>query len=153
MTSSLITADFVVRNIGVLATLRGPVPRVGAALRDLGLVERAAVAARDGRVVWTGAQADLAGAVAIASGASVLDAGGGAVVPGLVDAHTHLAYAGDRDDEIQKRLAGASYKEIAAVCGCALGTVMSRLFRARRAVAQQLQDYARERKWPMERFE
>ena len=47
-------------------------------------------------------------------GATTLDAGGGAVVPGFVDAHTHLAFAGDRDDEIRRRLAGASYEEIAA---------------------------------------
>ena len=119
----LIQADFIVRNIGLLATLRGPVPRLGGALRDLGLVERAAVAAAGGRIVWCGPETDLARAVAIAPSASVLDARGGAVVPGLVDAHTHLAFAGDRDDEIQKRLAGVSYKEIASQGGGIVRTV------------------------------
>ena len=42
--------------------------------------------------------------------AVVLDAEGAAVVPGFVDAHTHIAFAGDRDDEIRRRLAGATYK-------------------------------------------
>jgi imidazolonepropionase len=46
-----------------------------------------------------------------------LDAAGGAVLPGFVDAHTHLAFAGDRDDEIRRRLAGATYAEIAAEGG------------------------------------
>ena len=44
-----------------------------------------------------------------------------------------------------------SYKEIAEVCDCALGTVMSRLFRARRILARELVDYARERRWPTKR--
>lgn len=48
---------------------------------------------------------------------------------------------------------GLSYKEIATVCGCALGTVMSRLYRARRAVARQLREYAQDRRWPSERLE
>ena len=46
-----------------------------------------------------------------------------------------------------------SYKEIAAVCGCALGTVMSRLYRARKLLAQRLQEYARERNLSTERFD
>jgi len=48
-------------------------------------------------------------------------------------------------------LEGLSYREIAEVCDCALGTVMSRLFRARRILAKALVDYARERRWPTER--
>lgn len=129
-------ADFAVRNIGVLATLRGPVPRLGAALRDLGLVEKAALCARAGRIVWTGPEAELPQAVTLAGGAAVLDAGGGAVVPGLVDAHTHLAFAGSRDDEIQQRLAGRSYKEIAAQGGGIVRTVAA----TRRASRQELAD-------------
>ena len=46
---------------------------------------------------------------------------------------------------------GLSYKEIALVCDCALGTVMSRLFRARRLMAKQLEKYARDRRWPTKR--
>jgi imidazolonepropionase len=113
----MILADLVVRNIGQLATLAGPVPRVGAGLRDLAVVEAAAVAAHRGRIVYAGPEAGLAAAVSPEAGATTLDVQGAAVVPGFVDSHTHLAFAGDRDEEIRRRLAGASYREIAAAGG------------------------------------
>lgn len=96
-----------------MATLAGPAPRVGVAQRDLAVRERAALAARVGRIVWVGADRELDQVVSLDPRATVLDAEGAAVVPGFVDAHTHLAYAGDRDDEIRRRLAGATYREIA----------------------------------------
>jgi imidazolonepropionase len=80
------------------------------------------VAAARGRIVYAGPEAGL-GAVAQAPGAVTIDAGGAAVVPGFVDAHTHLAYAGDRDDEIRRRLGGASYQEIAAAGGGIVASV------------------------------
>ena len=119
----VIAADFAVRRIGRLATLAGPAPRTGAAMRDLGLRADAAVAAAVGRIVWVGDDREFEAGVALAPGATVLDAAGAAVVPGFVDAHTHLAFAGDRDDEIRRRLAGASYEEIAAAGGGIVRTV------------------------------
>jgi imidazolonepropionase len=119
----VIAASLVVRRIGRLATLAGPVPRTGAAMRDLGLREDAAVAVAGGRVAWVGDDRDLDRVASIAPGGRVLDAGGAAVVPGFVDAHTHLAFAGDRNDEIRRRLAGASYEEIAAAGGGIVRTV------------------------------
>jgi imidazolonepropionase len=116
-------ADFLLHDIGLLATLRGPVPRRGPALRDLGLVEGAAVAARDGRIVAAGPEAEVRGAVRLTPEAAVLDAGGAAVLPGFVDAHTHVCFAGDRDDEVRRRLAGESYREIAAAGGGIVRTV------------------------------
>ena len=112
----MIAADFVVRGAGLLATMAGPVPRTGAALGDLGLLRGAALASAGGRVVWVGHDRDLETHVE-AAGARVFDAVGGAVVPGFVDAHTHLAFAGNRDDEIERRLAGASYQDVAAQGG------------------------------------
>ena len=110
----MIAASLVVRNIGRLATLAGPAPRTGAAMRDLGLRENAAVAVAGGRIAWVGDDGEVDRTVTFAPGARVLDVAGAAVVPGFVDAHTHLAFAGDRDDEIRRRLAGATYEEIAA---------------------------------------
>jgi imidazolonepropionase len=116
-------ADFAVRGAAWIATLTGPVPRTGAALRDARLVERGALAARAGRIVWVGPEAEFDAHVGLAPEAAVLDAEGAGVVPGLVDAHTHLAFAGDRDDEIRRRLAGAAYQEIAAAGGGIVRTV------------------------------
>ncbi|HEY2945932.1 MAG TPA: imidazolonepropionase [Vicinamibacteria bacterium] len=110
-------ADLVVRNIGRLATLAGAAPRTGAGLRDLALVDSAAVAAHRGRIVYAGPETGLGAAVSPEPGATVIDVEGAAVVPGFVDAHTHLAFAGDRDEEIHRRLAGATYREIAAAGG------------------------------------
>jgi imidazolonepropionase len=113
----MIDADFAVRNIGLLVTMAGPTPRTGAGMRELDTMAAAAVAASKGRIVWVGPDAALDGLVNLAPEAPVLDAAGAAVVPGFVDPHTHLVFAGDRDDELRRRLAGASYKEIAASGG------------------------------------
>jgi imidazolonepropionase len=109
----VIAVDFVLRNAGTMATLAGPAPRVGPGQRDLGVREHAALAARHGRIVWVGPDRDVEAAVSFEPGATAFDAEGAAVVPGFVDAHTHLCFAGDRDDEIRRRLAGATYREIA----------------------------------------
>ena len=117
------TGDLLVRNIGLLATMAGPAPRRGRRMADAGYVPGAAVAAAGGRIVYAGAEAGLDQAIRPGPGAVTIDAGGGAVIPGLVDAHTHLAFAGDRDEEIRRRLAGASYREIAAEGGGIVRTV------------------------------
>ena len=134
-------ADFVVRNIGLLATPAGPAPRTGADLGHLALRESAAVAAHRGSIVYAGPQAGLPAAVDPEPGATVLDAEGAAVVPGFVDAHTHLAFAGDRDEEIRRRLAGASYREIAAAGGGIVRSVAA----TRKASREELASAVRSR--------
>ena len=113
----MIEADLLVRRIGVLATLSGDAPRTRDAMRELGVISDAAVAAAAGRIVWVGPDAEVDRQVSPGPRSEVLDAGAAAVVPGLVDPHTHLVFAGDRDDELRRRLAGASYKEVAASGG------------------------------------
>ena len=125
MSHELPIADLVVRRIGLLATLRGPRPRLGADLRDLGVLRNAALAAFEGRLVFVGPDADLAASVRTTPGVVDIDAHGAAVIPGFVDAHTHLAYAGDRDDEIAARLAGATYEQISSQGGGIVKTVMA----------------------------
>jgi len=109
-------------NIGQLATLAGPGrPRVGAEMRELGLVSNAAMLVVDGRVSATGSYAELR--EAIDTETVVIDAGGKLVTPGFVDAHTHLVFAGNRAAEFERRIGGATYQEIAAAGGGIQSTV------------------------------
>ena len=89
-------------------------PQRGKALGTLGLIERGAIAIRDGRIVAVGAEAEIRAAY---EAEEEYDAGGCAIVPGFVDPHTHLVWAGDRAAEFEMRLAGASYMEIMAAGG------------------------------------
>ena len=123
MSHELPSADIVVHNIGLLATLAGPRPRLGAGLGDIGALRKAAVAADRGRIVFVGREEDLGRGVRTSGHVIEIDAGGAAVIPGFVDAHTHLAYGGDRDDEIRARLAGATYEQISAQGGGIVKTV------------------------------
>lgn len=109
-------------NIGQLVTLAGPSrPRVGAELRELGLIENAAMVVENGRIAVVGEWAEVK--KRIPRGAEEIDAGGRSVTPGFVDAHTHLVFAGNRAAEFEQRLAGATYQEIAAAGGGILRTV------------------------------
>jgi imidazolonepropionase len=114
-------------NIGQLVTLDGASrPRVGAELREPGILSNAAMLIEGGRIAAVGTDAEIR--TRIPSGAEVIDAQGRCVTPGFVDAHTHLVFAGNRADEFEKRIAGATYQEIAAAGGGILRTV--RLTRA-----------------------
>jgi imidazolonepropionase len=125
--------DLVVTNIGALVTPVGPAPRRGAELAAVREAPRAAIVAAAGRIVYAGPEAAMPASV-VPAGAARFDAAQAAVVPGFVDAHTHLAYAGDRDGEIRQRLAGKSYAEIAAAGGGIVRTVAA----TRAASAQEI---------------
>src|SRR5207253_1643962 len=80
-----------------------------------GLIERAAIVTEDARIAWIGPESDLP-----ARGNGVVEAqdlGGALLTPGLVDAHTHLVYGGQRAHEFELRLQGASYEDIARAGG------------------------------------
>ena len=118
-------ADFLIHGTSEVLTCAGPAPKCGPAQADAGPSPHAVVAARDGTIVFVGAEAAWQRAGRLADGAVVVDAAGGTVVPGFVDPHTHLVYAGDRRGELRRRLAGASYAEIAAAGGGILATVQA----------------------------
>jgi imidazolonepropionase len=86
----------------------------------LGTIEDAAVVVAGDRIAWVGRTDDLADDV---DAVQTIDAGGAAVVPGFVDAHTHAVFAGERADEFTLRMAGASYEEILAAGGGIYSTV------------------------------
>jgi imidazolonepropionase len=87
----------------------------------LGIVEGGAIAARHGHIVFAGPQDDLP--TAAISRARIVDCEGRWITPGLIDCHTHLVYGGDRAQEFEMRLAGATYEEIARSGGGILSTV------------------------------
>jgi imidazolonepropionase len=85
----------------------------------LGVIERGAVACREGRIVFAGPEAECA----LDGADPVVDCGGRWILPGLIDCHTHLIYAGDRAREFELRLAGATYEELARAGGGIASTV------------------------------
>lgn len=119
----MIPADLAVVGIAELATPVGTTARTGPETGRLRVISDAAVACRDGRIVFVGPEREFREAVRLDEGAEVLDAGGGTVLPGFVDAHTHLPFAGWREAEFDERLRGATYSEIAARGGGILSTV------------------------------
>ena len=81
-------------------------------MRQLRIIEKAAIAIRDGRFVFVGPESDLPDL----QGEEV-DGGGATALPGFVDAHTHAVFAGTRENEFNRRLAGETYADIAASGG------------------------------------
>jgi imidazolonepropionase len=96
-----------------LATVRGDLP-------DLGVIERGVIAARDGRIAFAGDRSDFPSG---ADAAERIDCAGRWITPGLVDCHTHLVFGGNRAQEFELRLQGASYEEIARAGGGIVSTV------------------------------
>jgi imidazolonepropionase len=117
-------ADFILLHARQLVTCAGPAPRRGADQADAGLIDDGAIAAFEGRLTFVGPSALLAASVARRPNARIFDLQHRfSIVPGFVDAHTHAAYAGDRRAELQRRLAGESYADIAASGGGIVSTV------------------------------
>ena len=113
-----------------LATLAGPA--------GWGLVERGAVIVDGATIMFAGAETDRPDAMKIDA---EIDLGGALVTPGLVDCHTHLVYGGQRADEFEQRLEGASYEDIARAGGGIRSTVAA----TRAASDEVLHSTARER--------
>jgi len=130
-----LVADFLIHNTSEILTCAGPAPRVGARQADAGSQPHGVVAAHRGTIVFVGGDADWRRDGVLAEDAVVLDAAGGAVVPGFVDPHTHVVFAGDRRDELRRRLGGATYAEIAA----GGGGIVSSVTATRAASAEQLE--------------
>ncbi|MFQ5679737.1 MAG: imidazolonepropionase [Gemmatimonadota bacterium] len=132
------------RGIGTLAACGA-----GGGQGEVEPISGAALAWQGGRIVWAGPESELPDACAAESvrdaGGRVLEAGGGLVVPGLVDAHTHLAFAGWRAGELVERIRGKSYLEIARAGGGILSTVRA----TRTASEEELLERCRGFAWEM----
>jgi imidazolonepropionase len=112
---------FLLANIGQLVTLRGgSAPRRGRALSEIGLIEDAAVLCGGGKILAAGPQREQLRDPWLRSNrrkVQELDCKGKVVLPGLVDCHTHPAFAEPRLVDFEKRINGATYEQIAAAGG------------------------------------
>src|SRR5262249_6576459 len=105
---------------------------------DIAAVDDGCILIQDGRIDWVGPTAELP---QLPPDAEVIDASNMVVTPGFVDSHTHLVFAGSREDEFEQRLQGLSYQEIAARGGGINATVR----RVRQSSREELKALARAR--------
>jgi imidazolonepropionase len=117
--------DLLITHLSELATPLGQDSRGGS---DQGRIQRrqdVEVLCREGRIAFVGSTEERHRELGDLPDTPRLDANGGTLVPGFVDPHTHLPWAGSREEEFAMRLAGKTYMEIAAAGGGILSTVRS----------------------------
>ena len=139
--SDPIEADLAVVDAAELVTVTGPAPRVGTGLCEPGIVPGGCVAVRNGLIVFTGPARDYRTQVRLSRHGVEIDASGRTVLPGFVDPHTHLPFAGTREEEFVLRLRGETYESIAAAGGGILSTVRA----TRAAPIEMLVELGKER--------
>ena len=100
-------ADLLITGISQLVTARGRGARHGAAMRELEVITGASLAIADGLISWIGRSSEWKG-----HASATVDLEGRAVVPGLIDPHTHAMWAGDRLADFDARTSGKSYEDI-----------------------------------------
>lgn len=118
-------ATLLIHNLAEVATPHGHSSRIGPKQGQIERITGAEVVCRDGRIVFVGSPAEREKKLGPLADAAHLDGRGGTLVPGFVDPHTHLPWAGTRENEFSMRLQGKSYQEIAAAGGGILSTVRS----------------------------
>ena len=131
-----------IHNLSEVATPEGSTPRRGAEQGRVRRLRNTEVVCDDaGRIAFVGSPEERIRQHGELPEAERLDGRGGTLIPGFVDPHTHLPWAGTREEEFAARLAGKSYQEIAAAGGGILSTVAS----TRRADEEELARLARRR--------
>jgi len=119
-------------------TVRGRGLRRGAALSNVGVIRDGAILVRDELIVAVGPSSKIE-KLTESKNAEKVDVGGRVVLPGFVDAHTHLIHAASRAEEYELKIRGASYEEIARKGGGILNSVR----KLRAAAAEELKNRAR----------
>lgn len=114
--------DLLIVNANELVTLGSDnqKPRIGKQMRNIGIIRRGGLAVKDDRIVAVGKTSEIR---KVFRAENVISASGKIVMPGFIDPHTHLVFAGSREDEFQMRVEGASYMEILDAGGGILKTV------------------------------
>jgi imidazolonepropionase len=118
-----VSAALIIRDAKTLYTCAGPAPKCGHEQADARPITHASLLAIDGVITAVGTWDEVARAVPPGADVTAIDATGRTIVPGFVDPHTHVVFGGDRREELRRRLAGATYAEIAAGGGGILSTV------------------------------
>ena len=104
-----------------LVTLAGPKrPRVGCEMSELAIIHDGGMLIRDGKIDILGPSDEIE---KNARGSEIVDARGRVVLPGFIDAHTHLVFAGNRLDDFERRARGETYEQIAKAGGGIWSTV------------------------------
>lgn len=134
-----------IRNLRQIATPTGTTAVRGPAMRTLRTYENAVIAVDGERIAYVGPERDLPESIRIDRD---YDAGGGTAVPGFVDTHTHIPFAGFRESEFNRRLQGETYEQIAASGGGIASTVHA----TRRASEEDLIDNVLARAATMARY-
>ena len=111
--------DLIIKNAGELLTLSSSFTEES----GLGMIQKGAVAIKKGRVFWVGKTEEISGKFSLSRDGRKIDGTGKVVMPGLIDAHTHLIFSGSRENEFEQRIQGLSYQEIAGRGGGILSTV------------------------------
>ncbi|MCI0567634.1 MAG: imidazolonepropionase [Acidobacteria bacterium] len=119
----MLEADLILEHAAELATPVGPAPRRGQAFGELVRITDASVGIAGEKLLFVGPSQDLGTKVRLKSGGRRMDVSGKTLLPGFVDPHTHLPFAGSRASEFKMRLAGKTYEEIAHSGGGILSTV------------------------------
>jgi imidazolonepropionase len=109
-----------VHNLSQIATPAGRTARRGAAMRELSVLENAVIIVQDGRFAYVGPENERPRELLIDED---FDAHGATALPGFVDSHTHIPFAGFRESEFNRRLQGETYETIAASGGGIASTV------------------------------
>ncbi len=132
-----IEVDLIIKNANELLTLSpSSMDESG-----LGIIRDGAIVLKDGKILWVGRSDDLPENFTLIPMGKTIDARGKVVMPGLIDPHTHLIFAGSRENEFEMRIKGVSYIEIAEKGGGILSTVEA----TRRASFEELFSLAKRR--------
>src|SRR5439155_1226741 len=123
-----------------LVTLAGPNrPRTGTGLSELGIIRDGGMLVRHGKIERIGSSDEIEKNVA---DAEIVDARGRVVMPGFVDAHTHLVFAGNRLDDFERRARGETYEQIAKAGGGIWSTVEKTRAASERDLLAQVKKHA-----------
>ena len=116
-------ATLLIEHMDELWPVAGPAPRTGKRQGDHAPIRDGAIACDGAGIIAVGTTEEVRASVIVGGQTRVIDGRGRSLVPGFVDGHTHVVFAGDRRDELRLRLGGASYAEIASQGGGILSTV------------------------------